>query len=280
MGQRNSGAGKDLRSDEDAYREAFNLFLAGTDQKTRTHAYLCQVIDRLPTRRLFLDVGPGEGTMTRGIAPRFERTVCIEPNRSMRHALADTCPDAWVLAEPVLQADPGVTADLALLSHVLYYVPRPQWMATVLRIMEWIVPGGLLLVLLEHPDSTCMRMVEHFTGSRFDLGELADELASVPPDLIGDVRLETVPARYRTMERDEAVTVAGFHLGVPSTVSGGGAPPARETLDDYVRRHFRDRDGGYTIGNDQHVLHIERTDRAVTSAVDGAARTVCGPEAR
>ncbi|MFF8641043.1 hypothetical protein [Streptomyces sp. NPDC015345] len=57
MGQRNSGAGKDLRSDEDAYRDAFDLFLAGTDQKTRTHAYLCQVIDRLPTRRLFLDGG-------------------------------------------------------------------------------------------------------------------------------------------------------------------------------------------------------------------------------
>ncbi|MBW5422576.1 methyltransferase domain-containing protein [Streptomyces sp. BG9H] len=257
-GQRNSGAGKDLRSDEDAYRDAFNLFLAGTDQKARTHDYVSQVIGQLPARQLFLDVGPGEGTMTCGIAPHFEHTVCIEPNRAMRRALALACPDARVLAEPVLQAAPGVTADLALLSHVLYYVPRPQWTATVLRVMEWIAPGGLLLVLLEHPDSTCMRMVEHFTGSRFDLSALAGELASAPPGLIGDIRLDTVSARYRTMELDEAVAVAGFHLSVPSTVSGGGVPPARETLDDYVRRHFRDRDGGYTIGNDQHVLHIER----------------------
>ncbi|MFK4064994.1 class I SAM-dependent methyltransferase [Streptomyces sp. NPDC029674] len=247
-----------MRTDEDAYSAAFDLFLAGTDQKTRTQEYLAQVAGRLATRRVFLDVGPAEGTITRHIGRLFERTVCIEPSRPMRDALAHTFPEARVLAEPLLEADPGVTVDLALLSHVLYYVPRPQWTAAVLRVMGWIAPGGLLLVLMEKSDSSCMRMVRHFTGSSFDLRELADELATAPPDLVGDVRLDTVPARYRTQDLNEAVTVADFHLGVPSTGPGGGTPPSREALEEYVRAHFHDPDGGYTISNDQHALRVER----------------------
>jgi hypothetical protein len=60
-------------------------------------------------------------------------------------------------------------ADLALLSHVLYYIPRTQWAVTTARVMEWVVPGGVLLVLLQNPDNACMRMVRHFTGRHFDV---------------------------------------------------------------------------------------------------------------
>jgi len=246
-----------LRTDEDAYRDALGRFLAGTDEKDVTHAYLGQVVEGLPARRVFLDVGPADGTTTQHIAPFFERTVCIEPSEPMRRALKRACPDALVLADPVLEAQPGVTADLALLSHVLYYIPRPQWAATVLRIMEWIEPGGILLVLLQNPESACMRMVRHFTGNRFDLRELVEELTTAPPGLVGAVRLDTIPARYSSPDVEETVTVAGFHLSVPFG-RPARKPPAREAVEDYVRRHFSDPGGGYTIRHDQDVLHIER----------------------
>ncbi len=242
-----SGTAGELRADEDAYRAAFDLFLAGTDQKARTRTYLVDTARQLAERRVFLDVGPADGSMTRHLARLFEHTVCIEPSPPMREALVRTCPDARVLAEPVLRADPDVSVDLALLSHVLYYVPRPQWTAAVLRIMGWLAPGGC--------------MVEHFTGSCFDLRELSDELGSASGELVGDVRLETIPARYRTEDLAEAVTVADFHLSVPSTrsdASGQGTPVRREAVEDYVRGHFHDPDGGYTISNDQHALRIER----------------------
>ncbi|MEU1129880.1 hypothetical protein ABZ383_08445 [Streptomyces sp. NPDC005900] len=129
--------------------------------------------------------------------------------------------------------------------------------------MGWLAPGGLLLVLMEKSDSSCMRMVEHFTGTRFDLCELADELRAQATELVGGVRLETVTARYRTEDLDEAV--ADFHLSVPSDPDRDGvdgsspnAPVSRKAVEDYVRSHFHDLDGGYTISNDQHALHIHR----------------------
>ncbi|MEV5882182.1 methyltransferase domain-containing protein [Streptomyces sp. NPDC052020] len=248
-----------LRTEEDAYRRALSRFLAGSDEKAVTHAYLDHVVAALPRRRALLDVGPADGTTTRHLAPSFERTVCIEPSEPMRRALRRNCPDAVVLPDPVLEAEPGVTADLALLSHVLYYVPAEQWTATVLRVMEWVAPGGLLLVLLQNPDNACMTMVRHFTGCRFDLGELARELAGAPPGLVGDVALDTLPARYTGSRLSETVEVAEFHLNLPPPL-GDGTPPPRDSVEDYVRRHFLTAEGGYTIPHEQDVLRIRRPD--------------------
>ncbi|MGK5532452.1 methyltransferase domain-containing protein [Streptomyces sp. URMC 129] len=247
-----------LRLEEDAYRLALGRFLARTDEKTVTHAYLDRVVDTLTHRRVLLDVGPADGTTTRHLAPSFEDTVCIEPSAPMRCVLERTCPDATVLPDPVLAAEPGVAADLALLSHVLYYVPPEQWTATVLRVMEWVAPGGLLLVLLQNPDNACMGMVRHFTGCRFDVRDLARELAAAPPGLVGDVRLDALPARYSSPCLDETLLVADFLLSVPADRTGGAPLPPRGSVEAYVRRHFRTPEGRYVIRHDQDVLRIER----------------------
>ncbi|MCG0065572.1 MULTISPECIES: class I SAM-dependent methyltransferase [Streptomyces] len=242
-----------LRTDQEAYREAFGRFLAGTDETAATHAYLREVVERLPARRVFLDVGAGDGTTTRFLAPWFGRTVCVEPSAPMRRALARAVPQAEVVGEAVDAARVDARADLALLSHVLYYVPRVRWAATVARILEWVAPGGLLLVLLQDPGNACMRMVHHFTGHRFDLRELAGELAALPAGLVAGSGLDVVPACYRSRDLEETVMVAGFHLSVP-----GGPPVAREAVEAYVRRHFGDGEGGYAFRHDQHVLRVER----------------------
>ncbi|KUL63302.1 hypothetical protein ADL30_03175 [Streptomyces sp. NRRL S-1521] len=242
-----------MRTQEDAYRQAFARFLAGTDEKNNTHAYLRDIVARLPARRVLLDVEPADGTTTRHLAPHFEHTVCIEPSEPMRRALELACPQAEMVSEPVMEADIEVRADLALLSHVLYYVPRAQWVTTVSRIMEWLAPGGLLLVLLQNPDEACMRMVRHFTGARFDLRELADELAALPPGLISGIELDTVPACYRSGDLDEVVGVADFHLSVP-----GARAPRREAVEAYVLQHLRNRKGEYVLRHDQHALRLQR----------------------
>ncbi|WP_173868089.1 methyltransferase domain-containing protein [Streptomyces albus subsp. chlorinus] len=253
MEARKTAEAENLLTDEDAYRDAWRLFLAGSDEKATTHAYLRRVVEQLPSRKVFLDVGAADGTTTRYLTPFFEHTVCIEPSEPMRRALARACPQAELVAEPVSEARVEARADLALLSHVLYYVPRAQWTATVARVLGWVAPGGVLLLVLQDPDNACMRMVRHFTGSRFDLRELAEELAALPPGLVADARLDVVPARYRSRDLDETVRVAGFHLSVP-----GCEPPAREAVEAYVRQHLGDGEGGYAMRHDQHVLRVTR----------------------
>ncbi|MFB7469587.1 class I SAM-dependent methyltransferase [Kitasatospora sp. NPDC056184] len=242
------------------YRRAFELFLAGTDEKPLTHARLGEVVAGLGRRRMLLDVGAGEGRTTAYLARHFERTVAVEPSAAMREKLRLACPGALVLPEPVEAAEPPGPADLVHLSHVLYYVPPQEWLRTVRRVRGWVAPGGTLLVVLQNPESPCMRMAAHFTGVRYDLAPLAEQLAaqdadgSAPEFAYG---LEALDLHYRTDRLDEAVDVAEFMVNV-ADLAAMDPLPDRAELTAYVEDHFTRPDGGYAIGHTQDMLTVRR----------------------
>ncbi|OEJ23833.1 hypothetical protein AR457_04285 [Streptomyces agglomeratus] len=240
-----------------AYRRAFELFLAGTDEKAVTHAHLARLVSRLARRRVFLDVGAGEGATTAHLGRHFERAVALEPSAAMREKLREVCPDAVVVAEPVDGVDLGEEADLVLLSHVLYYLPEDRWLPTLSRVLHWVAPGGTLLVMLQSPDNACMRMVEHFTGTRFDLRPSVGRLEAREPEKVAGWSLETLDARYRTDCFADAVDVAEFMVNVPG-LPGLDPLPARADLAAYVDRHFARPDGTYVIGHAHDVLCVRR----------------------
>ncbi|MFF2949894.1 class I SAM-dependent methyltransferase [Kitasatospora sp. NPDC057965] len=253
------------------YRRAFELFLAGTDEKPLTHARLGEVVAGLDHRRMLLDVGAGEGRTTAYLAQYFERTVAVEPSAAMREKLRLACPDALVLPEPVGAAEPPGPADLVHLSHVLYYVPPRDWLPTVRRVLDWVAPGGTLLVVLQNPESPCMRMAAHFTGARYDLRPLAEQLAAQDraretaqdaerPAAEYAYALEALDLHYRTDRLDEAVDVAEFMVNV-ADLAVMDPLPDRADLAAYVRRHFTRPDGGYAIGHTQDMLTVRRAPR-------------------
>ncbi|MCP2259281.1 SAM-dependent methyltransferase [Streptoalloteichus tenebrarius] len=246
-----------LPVDGNAYRDAFTTFLAGTNEKEIAHSSLLRVVEALPQRQVLLDVGPGDGRTTHLLGRHFERTLCVEPSAPMRELLRQTCPDADVLTRPVLDAEVDVPVDLALLSHVLYYAPEEQWASIVLRIMGWLRPGGRLVIILQNPDNPCMRMVQRFTGARFDLSSLRRRLRDAPAELVGTVRHELLPAHYRTTSLSDALVVAEFLLSVPRQ-EDHPTNIDRTALRAYVLRHFADDDGGYTMSHEQDVLHLWR----------------------
>ncbi|SDT82066.1 Methyltransferase domain-containing protein [Streptomyces sp. TLI_053] len=241
-----------------AYRRAFELFLAGTDEKPLTHARLTEVATGLDRRRVLLDVGAGEGRTTAHLAQYFERTVAIEPSAVMRERLRTVCPDALVLPDRIDAAEPPGPADLVHLSHVLYYVPPGDWLRTVGRVLDWVAPGGTLLVVLQNPESPCMRMAAHFAGVRYDLRPLAEQLAEQGPE--HTVALETLDLHYRTDRLAEAVDVAEFMVNV-ADLAVLDRLPDRDELTAYVERHFARPDGGYAIGHTQDMLTVRRAPR-------------------
>src|SRR5437773_11130918 len=46
------------------YHRAFQVFLDHTDQKLKAQKWLTDLIDRLPSRRVFIDAGAGNGKVT------------------------------------------------------------------------------------------------------------------------------------------------------------------------------------------------------------------------
>jgi SAM-dependent methyltransferase len=243
-----------------AYHDAFQVFLDHTDQKVTARRRLDKLIQALPARHAFVDAGAGNGQVTAWFHGQFERTIAIEPSPSLNAELRQTCPDAEVLATKILEAEPGVLADLVLCSHVLYYIPQSEWQACVSKMASWLTPGGALAIVLQNHETDCMRMLEAFLGRRFDLAVLGQEF-SRDHGRDYQVERELVDAHVTAPDLARALIIAEFMLNLLPMPN----PPRRSALEEYVRKHFADPRGGFRFSCHQDFLIIRR--RLSTSTI-------------
>ncbi|WP_020474660.1 class I SAM-dependent methyltransferase [Zavarzinella formosa] len=236
-----------------AYSRAFHTFLSHTDQKEKALGWLTHEIESLPRKDTAIDAGAGTGKLTAWLSERFKTVIGVEPNPTLADDFRTACPQAVLIPETILTAELGTPADFILCSHVFYYVPRPDWEATVRRLIGWLAPGGMLAIALQNPDTDCMRMVDHFIGGRFDLGELAAVAGSAPGGPF-DVRLDTVQAHIQTDDLQTACEIAEFVLNVLPMPS----PPLWSDLEAYVAARFARPEGGYRLSCHQDFLRIVR----------------------
>jgi len=234
-----------------AYEHSFQVFLDHTDQKVKAREWLSRQVRSLQSRRVFVDAGAGNGTVTAWHLDQFQRTVAIEPNPYLRGELRRACPAAEVSPATILDAPLSSQGSLVLCSHVFYYLERATWISHLETLASWLAPDGVLIVVLQNPATDCMRMVRHFLGARFDLSELAARFGACCGDRY-DVSIETVPARVATPDFEAAYTVAEFMLNLLPMPE----PPVRAALEEYVRRELAVADGGYRFSCDQDFLQI------------------------
>jgi len=163
------------------------------------------------------------------------------------------CPTATLIPETILAAKPDRTADFVLCSHVFYYIPRTEWVATIHQLIGWLAPGGVLAIAIQNPDTDCMDMVKHFVGRRLDLRELS-AIAESAPGGPCDARLDTVEAYIRAEDLQTACEVAEFILNVLPMPN----PPFWADLEKYVASRFARPGGGFEYSCHQDFLRIAR----------------------
>jgi Methyltransferase domain len=233
------------------YKRAFQVFLDHTDQKRNAKRVLQGIVDGLPARRVFIDAGAGNGEVTRAFAGAFDRTIAIEPNAYLLTQLQRAIPQADAIGTSILTANPEALGDFVLCSHTLYYIPAKEWLAHLERLVSWMSPTGVTVVVLQNRGTACMAMLEHFFGHRFDLGGLVDAFRSTHGDRY-DVNTTLDPAHVETSERAAAYTVAEFMLNLLPI----SRPPARRDLEAYVSKYFATSDGTYRLSVHQDFLQI------------------------
>jgi len=233
------------------YHRAFDVFLANTDQKVKAREWLKNLVYKLPSRRVFVDAGAGNGQVTGWFLEDFERTVAIEPNRSLCEYLNVHCPAAEIHHEKILDSAITDTADLVLCSHVFYYIDQKEWITHLEKLVSWVDSGGVVVVVLQNHNTDCMKMLESFFGYRFNFYVLAENFAR----LYGkdyNIGIETVPALVTTVDINSALIVGEFMLNLLPISN----PPARNELEDYIRRNFLVADNGFSFSCDQDFLTI------------------------
>ncbi len=242
---------KGYDSQSSAYHQAFQVFLDHTDQKVKAQQWLNRLVQTLPSRRVFIDIGAGNGKVTSWFMGSFNHTIATEPNESLRAELKKNCPQIEVLPARILDLQIPASGDLVLCSHVLYYIAGAEWMANLERLASFLSPDGVLVVVVQHHGSDCMQMLEHFFGRRFDLAALARTFQGEKGDHY-EIRIETVPAHVTTSDLASAYTIAEFMLNLLPIED----PPAKTELERYVQTNFSCPQGSYHFSCDQDFLHI------------------------
>ena len=234
------------------YHRSFKIFLDHTDQKAKALEWLGGRIEQLARRERLIDAGAGNGMLTSWLADRFDDVIAIEPNPSLVEELRGNCPQATVVAVPILKADPPF-ADCVVCSHVFYYIPRPEWNENAARLVGWLRPGGFLAICIQNPNTDCMRMVDHFIGGRFDLSKLT-HIPELSDRGRFHVAIDTVRASIRTQTLQSACQAAEFVLNVLPISS----PPRWSDLEDYVSDKFQRAENEFEFSCDQDFLHVTR----------------------
>ena len=238
-------------SQGEAYKQAFQIFLDHTDQKGNAKRWLQEVVNRLPARTVFIDAGAGNGELSKAFAGAFTRTIAIEPNAYLLNQLQHCLPTVEVLGMPILRAQPAAQGDLVLCSHTFYYIPPEEWLVHLERLVSWMAPTGVTIVVLQHRESGCMNMVHHFFGYRFELRRAAEAFRAKHGDRY-DVVTTLDPAHVETPDLEKAYAVAEFMLNLLEITSA----PTREDVEGYIRANFATQDGGYRIPVHQDFLQI------------------------
>ncbi len=251
-------SGYDSHSEQ--YHHAFQVFLAHTDQKDQARRWLDRLVDSLRVRRVFIDAGAGNGKVTEWYIPRFDRTIAFDPNplhvRELTR-LAQRCPGRLEPLEgEVLTVRPAALADFILVSHVFYYIDESRWMENLERLVSWLSPEGVLVIVLQDHETDCMRMLEHFVGRRYHLSALERRFRQNAGDKY-DVTLHRVNAHITSPSLDWAYTIAEFMLNVVPLTD----PPPRADVESYVRTKFANPSGGYRFSCHQDFLTIRHRDR-------------------
>jgi ubiquinone/menaquinone biosynthesis C-methylase UbiE len=238
-------------SQGEAYKQAFQIFLDHTDQKRNAKRWLQEVVDRLPARNVLIDAGAGNGEVTKAFAGAFNHTIAMEPNVYLLNQLQQVLPRAEAIGLPILEAQPTAQGDLVLCSHTLYYISPGEWLAHLERLVSWMSPTGVTIVVLQHRESGCMNMVHHFFGHRFELRQAADTFRAKHGDQY-DVVITLDPAHVETPDLGKAYAVAEFMLNLLEVKSA----PTRQDVEAYVQANFATPDGGYRIPVHQDFLMI------------------------
>src|SRR5262245_24334159 len=229
-------------SQGEAYKQAFQIFLDHTDQKRNAKRWLQQVVDRLPARKVFIDAGAGNGEVTRTFADAFERTIAIEPNVYLLKQLQQAVPAAEAIGQPIMAAQPAAQGDLVLCSHTFYYLPAEDWLAHLERLVSWMSPTGVTIVVLQHRESGCMNMVHHFLGHRFELRRTADMFRMKHGNRYEAVTMLD-PAHVVTPDLAKTYAVAEFMLNLLDIQDA----PRRREVEAYLEANFVSPEGGYQI---------------------------------
>ncbi len=237
-----------------AYAGAFKRFLSRTDQKRKARDAVLDVF-RPRSIEAFVDVGAGDGTLTKMVSCGCKNKTLIEPNRFFANQASLRLPDANIIQEKIQDTHFATRADAVLVAHVFFHIHPREWLDVLRKCRDLLRGGGILLLLLQNKDTDYMKIFDALNVDHKNLDFVVDQ--GMPAE-IGMEILEFGQIQSNVECRDEVdlVEIGEFQL---NCLLGWEPMPGKrliEVTDKVTRRSGYPR----TISCSQDILVLSKPD--------------------
>lgn len=133
------------------YATAWRLITATSDHdKNIADVVRSRVLPRLGANPTPLDVGAGSGVVSKRLAPYFSQLTLVEQNPDQIAASRSELSElgATIFDGGFADFSSAEKYDVVICSHVFYHVPRADWGTFIDRLLGFVRPGGVCVVVL------------------------------------------------------------------------------------------------------------------------------------
>lgn len=132
---------------------SFAKFLTWTDEKTQIAKFIVTTISQGSNNLSLLDIGAGNGLLTKQIAHLFDEITAIEPSLYLFKELQTKCCEAkfTCINAPFEETNLAKQFDVILISFALQYIPNYE--TELRRIKQLLKPTGMVIITEIEPEN-------------------------------------------------------------------------------------------------------------------------------
>jgi 2-polyprenyl-3-methyl-5-hydroxy-6-metoxy-1,4-benzoquinol methylase len=139
-------------NDEEHYLKTLKLALSSTlETRNRILFFLNVILPMIVAKDSLLDIGPGDGSLTRKIARYFKNITVVDSNQHILNKLQLILASSNYIKinKNILYVDfKSNYHDLAILSHVLYYIEPKFWLNVIKSAYNSLKQNGILVIVM------------------------------------------------------------------------------------------------------------------------------------
>ena len=246
-------------NNEEHYLKTLSLVLESTHEtRNRILFFLKEVLPVILPNGALLDVGPGNGSLTCAIAKHFSHITAVDLNHKVLTNIEEILPDnidyvkvGNSILNTTFEAD---YYDLAVMSHMLYYINQEHWLDVVRSAYKSLKKNGLLVIVLGGDELDKADLIKAFGGATL----MTDQLALDCMNVFGysNVRLCASDEAFVTYTKEAMYHVASFMLGDADVTA------LPNDLMDYIDKKFRQSNNYFEMTTRQKYILVRKHSNA------------------